>query len=588
MDSQFAALVQELENETEPDRTSLLLNVSSALVTRVTNLNLVKYYISLLLKLRTVNSFKTLSCLAVKPDGVLAGITIAAMDVILGSDKGFHRSAVELWASWLPDSKVLDGPDLQGTLVAVDRVSPALVAMNGDEVTGLLINLSTAVPTGSNTKIIAVLGHRALLHTGEERLIQTSLQSVVPREWPADSDDWGFLFAWAISRKHELLSEDLVALASKIDSEFFTETQIADVVPIWARTDRVEDPNFEDSQELEFTDIRIPERVYDLLGDRISKLSFGLNILRIARNGTKNNRDFFKNLFPVIKARFSSNNALRRIGREAFSRISTGTDENAFIQQHAESVMDAIITEVRRTSFHDTSRLVRWIVKNFRISIGTRVDLIRCILTTFRPRDFPVWALEVLSALTGSLEKRCKVPTASEDIQLTPQEIIANEILGRVKYLIGTEFGKPQECFEKSVFAIIVCGKAVQVFGVLPKIQIVKLCEILDMMKLFLAPCGSKDEAKIRLLIALQLIPIICECDPMVAEFLAQRFEEEIWPLLLDPGIHCSEDSQIDCRLQELVHGALKSIQRRPDFVSEATIHKLRVKFIAVSLEDKN
>jgi hypothetical protein len=554
-----------------------IIREATGLISQVSDINLVKYFIAMLLKHRTKVSLKTVAELPNKPSDVLAGITVNAIDIITnGSDVDLRAAAVEMWTNWLPWDPELTGRDLEGTLAAFQRlggIREEFVDMQ--RWIEFLKALIRCVPVNRNRPIVKTV---VSLDLSDDAFLEI-IGGRIGRELNQDIlKDVELLSGWLMVWCNELTKEELDTVDQAIDNLMSADkNELVHAIPVWRGEERSDDPF---SQCPVATGMKYEKectRIAKVIVGRHMRLNRPLLVaLFVKHNNIKSSRQFFRSLYPVVVVRFRSDSVYRRIGSEALEKLAQGIDELAFLQKHAESIVDSVISDISDLA----TNVIYWMVRYFKISIGARLDLARKIMRSFRPRDIPVWALEVLSAIAGSLTAR-SFPTVapSEETLLSTDELIANELIGRIKYVIGTDFGPPQIALEKSIFGVLICKKAISVFTNLPRIQIVKLCEIMDMMKLFTADGKTDEEFKIRLLILAQLILVVCHSDRSVADFFAQRFQTEVWPLFLNTKVNVNDESDLNSRFSNAVQTAVWAARARPGFLIEDLLQKLESKF---------
>jgi hypothetical protein len=511
MDRELVALLEKIETTHEEE----LIQRAALLITQVSDYDLVRYYVFLLLQRKSIVSFQVLKNLPIKPRGILAGITIAATETICGTHSSIEEIdlAAQAWAAWLEKEDRLVDRDLEGTIAAFKKTKPVFEKRFCEGFLDLLLQLLRLL---GNEEIISIQELGQLCEFGS---CESCCEEIVRDGWWESSDgDQGNILEEPIDDCSHMIEKLLRVLS------YF--------------------PN---------------EKKFDML--------------RTLLNGVENKRDFFRWLFPAICLRMDPWNKVRRgIGSLVIKRLASGMPEREFIQKHAESIMDSTITCIRtRKCFSDPkiplAVIISVLVRHCELSIGSRIDIVRCVLSLFKPRDTPIWALKVLRSVSGSLSCR-----SNDSDCLTPDEMIAHEIIGRIKYLISTDYGKAQTSLEKSIHAVLICFNSIRVFSKLPQVQIVKLCEVLDQLNLFVLPCSTGEETQIRLMVLLQVVPLIFDCDSQVCDFLSDRFEKHIWPLLsavVDPKP----------RFLTALHTAIEITNRKPGFVAESTIKNLQQKF---------
>jgi hypothetical protein len=536
--------------------------------------------IVLLLRQKTEFSFKKLVEMGNTVDAVYPGIVIACLEILRGKNERPVKEELvfEAWTAWVPS--VLTERDFQGSLTALNY-------SNLNPSKHLLIRLLRAVNNSSHRGVLLEKALGALTHDDQD-IIQV-IQSL-----PADIQLDSFrgsdgLVMWKLVREAVFLGmlsahqeEILREICAAISSEKLEGLLIGDSLPVRSDllslvdelTESVPETHWRESREDPEIFLRASFHHWNDWVAIISRFKNGVGSLSetpgpgewivaglvddrsletripnpenrfdvlfyVSRIGrVDNKRVFFRILFDVVNGCYHSSGAMRCVARAACAALGP-----SLIADHTESLIDALITRVRRkqSSLDSCHKLIHGLIFQ-RVSIGSRIDLIRTILRTYRARDFPVWSLRVLLVLAGSLEK-----PAIQAEQLTPAQMIANELIQRIKYVVTVED------VEKAIFGILICMRSIEIFPV--EIQIVKICEVVEVLKVFALPGSTGDENGVRLIVVLEMIPFVSKMEKAVSDFFSSKF---VWSMIESIPVSGYSGS-VAQKLRETVNKAIGS-----------------------------
>ena len=574
----------------------------SALVQRAVELspfviekNLVKYLIVLLLR-RSL--FHDLAILGERMNssltGVYPGIVIGAIDAVEKNTD--PEAALSAWTQWVPNT--LSDQDLKGTMIAIARL-PHL-----ESASGLLYRIISAINTNRPERIVLIERLASIPPTFDLSSL-VSNQEIFHFKKPDGSVAWALVELcmqgrvlsaeekqWIVNEMTKSMSYDefwsvngptldvasqksLLALIDSIGAEedhshaMPSDSEDPDIFltkafpnfPVWKQIIQSSDwegirVEFDSSPQTSFGSFILQ----GLLG---RKKNISVKYFRTERDwfgylygmdSREKMCDFYHSLFPILSLCFSSERPLRAIGRTVWTKL------NIDIETYVESIMDSLITKVRRgeTTLDSAHAVISHLVESVHIPIGTRIDLVRVMLRTYAPRNFPIWALRAIGRITTSLERRTERPADINVAMLSAQEVIANEILARLKYVVSADFdvsGNTQTYIEKSIIAFIVCMKAICVFEKIPEIQIVKICDLMNVLKFFIAP-SKKDEHIVRTIAFMEIVTFVYERDESVIEFFVPRFEKEVWPIVEEAELLARNNPEFADRLRTAVKRA--------------------------------
>ena len=578
MDNRFIQLLEKVERAPSES----LLKEASEMVENdaVCDPNLVKYFVYILLKNKSVFSFQILSNLKQKPTGVLPGITIAATEILASAiaPVDLQDWAARAWAAWLPPN--LTAQDIQGTISAWEKIASIKNNSIRPGFIPLLISLMQVIPRDGIFELLLIqnpsvdqlspFSSYVCKYLRDHKFITEISKYEIHEEIVGSSWSWS-------------MDEEAEPTSAEADERFLSMESIIEAAY----------PHYQVVQGLGsdgwISGGLAPSRnpSLDIRIERETCIDVAC-LFYIARHGVETKRQFFKVLYPVVCMRLSKNIAQRSLGKAIVKKLSGDLRESEFLQSNAESIIDSAITAIRRKAAEASSfGVVRLLVNTCELSIGAKVDILRTVLSRFKPRDFPIWALKIVSVITSSFQspRNGVVEFDAEAIvTLNAAEMITNEVIGRIKYVVGSDVGpSAQISLQRSILAVVICLKAVVIFRPFPQIQIVKLCEILDMMKLFTNSCRTSEETQIRLLVMLQFVPVICrECDSSVSDFFVQRFESDVWPLFTT-----LEANSVDERLVEAIRRSIAISTERPGFMSTGIRAKLEEKYFPHNIAPK-
>jgi len=247
-------------------------------------------------------------------------------------------------------------------------------------------------------------------------------------------------------------------------------------------------------------------------------------------------------LFALLM--FSSSNTLsRKIGSKLLSKFSAfhNCSIETLILKKFDSIIDSLITYLKSGENLQTDAIISLlntlVTGDHAISANVLIDLVRIILKTYKPRNFPLWALQALHTILKQ-----SPPSGFEHNHETlfPSELMANEIVSRTKYCIDIEVDTESandrnKIVEKSVMATIACMEAIRSLGRSHQVQIVRICEILVR---FIPTLNRQfvecEELDIRLVTAAEVIAAIASLDSQVISFFRERLNSDIMPRLVE------------------------------------------------------
>ena len=555
----------------------------------------IKYIIFILLGRKSADSLKAVAEIGTEHStslsGIYPGIVTGAVEACL-HDSRLVDLAVDMWRTWLPGFTQGES-DVKGSLLGLAKIRALLG--NSSNVKVFLEQLQWTVPQHHQiTEISLDLGIECGLTDGFlAHALANTRWDLVGRylrfcTGPALVDEIGLAVKSYLSAE-KFESACLTDVAEKAEvlaiidpqntygkflESSYTESSRDCLVKAFPEFPLIETEVlpylsshiFFDGEELEFADYIIvgsllaDDKLVYLVENRISKIPrcFSKSILfartyLLARWPVNlNSRMLHRTLYEILSARCSRYATLGAVGTEAMLKIESGTEWDV-IEIHMDSVVDSLIRTIALHAGHvvlnEGSDVINYLVHNHEIPDTLQIDLVREILASYKPRDFPEWALKVIAILVKRLGDRGRVHTdLSHDRLLTPAELLCSEVVARLRFVI--EVGDPNSSFVKSVWAISILNNAVRVFG--GQCRIVRICEFFDIVTRFMQPdkiSGSQDQDDLRLLVALQLIHTIAQCGGETVSFFSDQIRDRFLPLWCErlkssaPILHALEDS---------------------------------------------
>ena len=181
-----------------------------------------------------------------------------------------------------------------------------------------------------------------------------------------------------------------------------------------------------------------------------------------------------------------------------------------------ESILDLIVQRVTFAGDHKLANIALFLTKEAYCS-HILIDLVREIL---RMKSIPQWAFRLLAAVSVRL-----IPCTSNSNRLNIDEIMANEIIYKIKYCLDSPG-------DASIYAVMILVNCVNALKTRPQVQIVRLNEILDMLAFFIhdKEAACQKENQLRLLASLEIVILILNADQQVVTFFHKRITSEILP----------------------------------------------------------
>jgi hypothetical protein len=250
-------------------------------------------------------------------------------------------------------------------------------------------------------------------------------------------------------------------------------------------------------------------------------------------------------LFYIIHGLFEGK-AMRAVSSEYLDKLGD------FRERYTDSVIDSLILNAK--SKQQIDKVVWFLIKrNQKIPPSIAIDVVRYILETHTAREMPAVSMRLLGALICQFGNSVDTTT---DL-LTPQEILCNETIYAIKYVVADH-----PSIEKSILAISVLLRAIQVFAS-SQVQIVRLCDVFPIIVEFMQPDdvrGSRDQDDVRLIVGLEMIKVINGLDLQVVDFFYARMNE-VWCLIRDRLKLNHQDSTIFARLLSSISIALTTVR---------------------------
>lgn len=502
----------------------IIFSAPSFEIQKETNIHLVKYFIYLLLRNDYTNGRGSVEVLRrlsnLEISNVYPGIVTWAVEKFLVTK---NLEYIGVWESWLVSISELSGSDLEGTVTAFRILLPhmRLVGENGGYIGKFISRL-----VGSAPCILSVL-----LDADALEFIPTSID-----RFPSDFS------ATALVDKIKKRLKTIEFPNNVYDPDDFISAYIPN--PAKLLINRL---NLQAGETCGFFrsifsafNPAIPLKIGSAVPqDAIDLFALGFAISKRFVLSNRKNLFIHKSLCLVVILSVSEIKIIQRLGLDLIQQFAEfhPCSPQELIRMKSESIIDSLIIYIEKNdvNLEPLSRIVEILVVESEICANVLIDLVRVILKRFKPRNFPLWALQGLhSMLKNSLRPALESSKIEQDNQsLGPSEIMAIEIISRTKYCIDIELdcveNNRKSILERSVMATIVCMEAVRTLKRSHEIQIVKICEILNLFNASLtAPDTCMSELDIRLVAAIELIIFIAESDPRVIDFFRDRINSEI------------------------------------------------------------
>ena len=202
---------------------------------------------------------------------------------------------------------------------------------------------------------------------------------------------------------------------------------------------------------------------------------------------------------------------------ELIANFETYLGQN-LLDRSSEFLLDLII---RKHDEKDKAEIALYLTKHDS-QLYILIDLVRkCLLD----EQYSIWVLQLIGVVSTRIRE---ARTSDETNKLLLSELMANEIIQKIKYVLG-DF----TCIEKSIYAIQILKNCVEALARIPKVQIVRINEILNMLLFFIHDQeAGETENELRLVTSLELVQVILDADPMVIDFFRKRIKADIGPFV--------------------------------------------------------
>lgn len=454
-----------------------------------------------------------------------------------------HLALIQVWTAWIPKNKLLENTDLDGTLKAYNILfNPYRSLFTGKiahpVIASFLSRLVRSFPWPLDSGAAdALLSH--YLDSGWTNVL-------------ASIEEWGrdvpLLVKTHIARRIEAFIDNIFnqqpLLLEPFQQVFDSMEKLAQLLCLEPLSENPSRPSF---YMFAAMNPKIPMSLsFRNFADPAELFAFGFALSKRFPQHTKARAHLFINtsILSVLHMSLSDNSMIHGIGCDLLKQYTNHrgfASVETLIASVSDTIADSLIT-LLRTSEADAhtvikldsfTRVVETLVSHpAEISGCVLIDLARVILKSYKPRNFPLWALKGLHAIIKGVGFAENKLHGNE--KLSSAEIMANEVISRTKYCIDISVdteskSSAQNIVEKSVMATIVCMEAVRTLKRSHEVQTVKLCELLNLFVPSMNESNSDlNELDIKLVAAIEVVISIGSMDSRVIDFFQNRVDSEI------------------------------------------------------------
>ncbi len=277
------------------------------------------------------------------------------------------------------------------------------------------------------------------------------------------------------------------------------------------------------------------------------------------------NKFRFDHTLVVLLGCFDSNPMYRNVARRGLQVMYPQLD----LHMCKEALVDAIIVKVADDNQWNDARMSYVVYELIQVGVDPTVliDLVRAILVEFRPHNFPLWALEVMRVIAAQLKTHATGPlheTPNEQTMLAPAELIANEVIDRMKFCVLEPGELSDTTLVRAAYSLeIICACASVFMRRFPQAFIVRMCDIFNVLDQFLPRTCSVENSQendLRLLFGLQAVQTLVDADDAAQDFFQARLDQGIWKLLLERNLTPPVKTEIQERLLQVIVSTLRNV----------------------------